>query len=345
MKIFKYILNGTLFYLFVAFGSVNAQSIERQVLASSGNTISNGTISLDQTLGEVIVGDVSNSAIFLTQGFHQTTVMVSIKINPKVYLQGPLSGSVMGDNLRSGNYLPITSPYADNATCNASVFNTGGTTGTGVVNDNIVDWMWIELRDANDNTNILASKSGLLQRDGDIVGTDGVSILEFDIAFGDYFIVVNHRNHLGIMTLNTVSLSDNLAVVDFTDANTPITYGTDAQTIFNVPTGFTAMWSGDANGDGVMNYLGALSEIPSIRFQVFNDPDNSFLGGPPSSTYASLGYNTTDLDMNGITKFSGVSTDVLIVRDNIFNNPSNSFLGGPPSSTYTFIQQLPEGGN
>ena len=127
--------------------------------------------------------------------------------------------------------------------------------------------------------------------------------------------------------------------------NNQITYGTDAQTTFGVPNGVVAMWAGDANGDGRLNYSGALSDVPSIRGQVFNDPDNSVFGGPPVASYQSEGYNGTDVNMNGFTVYSGATSDVLHVRNNIFNNPSNSVFGGPPTSTYVFIQQLPEGAN
>ena len=83
-----------------------------------------------------------------------------------------------------------------------------------------------------------------------------------------------------------------------------------------------------------------------IRSQVFNDPDNSVFGGPPTATYPSAGYFGTDADMDGVTcVFRSWTSDVQHIRNNIFNNPSNSVFGGPPTATYVFIQQLPEGAN
>ena len=323
----------------------HGQSIERQVIASSGNTISNSTVQLDFTLGEMIVGDVSNSNMMLNQGFHQGTIQVAITINPIVYLKGPLSGSLMNDDLRVKNYLPTTSPYSDNLTCNSSVFNTGGTSGSGLDNDNIVDWMWVELRDANNNTTAISSRSGLLQRDGDIVDIDGVSDLTFNVPSGDYFIVIKHRNHLGVMTDNTVSLNEVLTIVDFTDVNTPITFGTNAQAITVGTNNVFAMWSGDTSQDGKLNYLGANSDVSPVRSQVFGDPDNSVFGGPPVANYLSKGYFASDVNMDGFTAYLGVLSDVLDIRNNIFSHPSNSVFGGPPVATYIFTQQLPEGGN
>ena len=108
-----------------------------------------------------------------------------------------------------------------------------------------------------------------------------------------------------------------------------------------MPDGVVGMWAGDSNENGSLNYLGVLSEVPSIENQVFNDPSNSFLGGPPVGTYGSLGYNVNDVNMDGVTYYLGALSDALYVRDNIFNNPSNSFFGGPPVGTYTFNQQMP----
>ncbi len=261
-----------------------------------------------------------------------------------VLLQGaslnPNAGeeTLMRDDLRVTGGIPTTSPYADGRSVSVSVF---GVTG----NDAIVDWVWLELRDVGDSTVVLDSRSALLQRDGNVVDLDGVSTVEFAIAHGNYHVVVKHKNHLGIMTSNTVALSRLSTVVDFTNAASGITYGTDAQTSFGMPNGKLGMWGGDANADGRLNYSGALSDVPLIRNQVFNDPDNSVFGGPPVASYHSLGYHGTDVNMDNVTIYSGAASDVLNIRNNIFNNPSNSVFGGPPTSTYVFIQQLPEGGN
>jgi hypothetical protein len=208
----------------------------------------------------------------------------------------------------------------------------------------IVDWVYVELRDEVTNTLVVASTSALLQRDGDVVGVDGVSPLEFNIASANYYITIKHRNHLGVMSKDTILLDATAKTVDFTDGSIS-TFGTDGQTTFGMTGGKSGMWAGDSTGNGLVNYLGAQSEIPSIRLQVFSDPNNSVFGGPPVGTYQSGGYNATDINMDGFTVYSGATTDVLIVRDNIFNNPSNSVFGGPPVATYSFTQQLPEGTN
>lgn len=224
------------------------QSIERSVIASSGETISDGTVTLDFTIGEIATTTVSDGTVTLTQGFQQAEIQLAIQISPIVFLQGaytnPNTGeeSLMRDDLRiaSTPLIPTTSPY-DSTTCDASVFTTSGT-------DAIVDWILIELRDANDASNVLASQSALLQRDGDIVATDGSSAVSIEIASGDYYVAVKHRNHLGILTASTVSLSGTVTHLDLsTDMNT-VTGG--ALALRDMGNGIFAMYAGDVNTDG-----------------------------------------------------------------------------------------------
>lgn len=81
----------------------------------------------------------------------------------------------------------------------------------------------MELRDKTDNTQVVGSTSALLQLDGDIVNTDDVSDLEIGVRTNDYFVVVKHHNHLGIMSSITYSLTETTTSVNFTDSNNQIT--------------------------------------------------------------------------------------------------------------------------
>ena len=94
--------------------------------------------------------------------------------------------------------------------------------GNGVLNvtgnDAIVDWVFVELRDASNPATILKTRSGLVQRDGDVVeSSDGVTPLTFSGAAGSsYYVSVKHRHHLGVMTGSSILLTTSGSVVDFT---------------------------------------------------------------------------------------------------------------------------------
>lgn len=62
-------------------------------------------------------------------------------------------------------------------------------------------WMGVELRIRCTPTITVVRQAALVQRDGDIVSTDGTSPLSFtELGNGAYHVVVRHRNHLGVMT-------------------------------------------------------------------------------------------------------------------------------------------------
>ncbi|MEM9678733.1 MAG: BspA family leucine-rich repeat surface protein, partial [Bacteroidota bacterium] len=243
----------------------------------------------------------------------------SITLVPYVFLQGaalnPNTGeeNLMRDDLRVAGLIPTTSPYGDGATVDASVFNTTG-------QDAIVDWVFVELRDKNDNTQIVASSSALLQRDSDVLGTD-LFALTFNLPADNYYVVVKHRNHLGIMSASPISLFGSPLVVDFTDGSVP-TFGTDAQTTLGMPVGVQAMWAGDANSDSVVQYLGGFSDSTSILSFVLNDSGN-FLGLP---TYAVNAYSDYDIDMDGVTQYIGIDPELPFILQNVLSYPAN-FLG------------------
>ncbi len=176
-----------------------------------------------------------------------------IAIRPKVYLQGayinPNTGeeSLMRDDLREAGFISTTSPYADLITAATTIFTAGGTLGAGDISDDIVDWVWVELRNAADNTVVVEGKSALLQRDGDVVDIDGVSALRFTETAGDYYIAIAHRSHLGIITTNTVSLSNRTTVLDLTTDSSLINGGITSVVTVN---GVLSLISGDYDGNG-----------------------------------------------------------------------------------------------
>lgn len=62
--------------LLTTFGA-NAQSISNQVISAYGLSAANGTAQTDVTIGEPIVATVSDANNTLTQGFHQTNLIVT----------------------------------------------------------------------------------------------------------------------------------------------------------------------------------------------------------------------------------------------------------------------------
>ncbi|MEL6142811.1 MAG: hemagglutinin protein [Bacteroidota bacterium] len=240
-------------------------------------------------------------------------------------LQGPYNSttSLLNDNLREETLIPIKEPYASlgiqhlqgggNEEVRGSVFSTTG-------NDAIVDWIFIELRNKNDNTEVLATRSALLQRDGDVVDYDGVSPVRFvNSCPDDYYVVIRHRNHLGVMTANPISLEEEPGnAIDFTNPLLP-TWGTNAQREVN---GVRMLWSGDTNGDGVVRYNGASNDKNAILFLVGLFTPNDVVDG----------YYREDVRMDGSVRYNGANNDKNAILFNVGLFTPNNII----------TEQLPE---
>ncbi|HQZ42872.1 MAG TPA: hypothetical protein PK735_08295, partial [Flavobacteriales bacterium] len=225
----------------------------------------------------------------------------------------------MNDQLRTAGLIPLTEPYS---ALGYSHVNGGGETTTSAVltasgTNAIVDWVVVELRSTGNPSTVLATRSALVQRDGDVVDVDGTSPVTFNMAAGNYHIAIRHRNHLGCMSANALALSPTPTTLDLT---TPAatTWGTNARK--NV-SGTMVLWAGDCTGDGQVKYTGTGNDRDMILQAVG--------GVTPTATVA--GYRVEDLNMDGLVMYTGTGND----RDRILEN-----IGGTVP-TNVVVEQLP----
>ena len=184
-------------------------------------------------------------------------------------------------------------------------------------NNAIVDWVLVELRNSANSAQVLASRSALLQRDGDVVDVDGTSGVFFNRPPGSYFVAVRHRNHLGLMSASAVALTGTTISVNFTLSRT-LTFGTAARKDVS---GVQVMWAGNVVFDTQLKYAGTNND---------RDPILSRIGGVvPTATLA--GYFVEDVNLSGVVQYTGGGND----RDPILVN-----IGGVVP-TATRAQQLP----
>lgn len=227
----------------------------------------------------------------------------------------------MRDALRVAGVLPLQEPHTamgyvhagggGSETMAPAMLSTSGKNA-------IVDWVVVELRNAANPGQVVASKSALVQRDGDVVDVQGRSRLLFNVPAGNYKVAVRHRNHLGAMGLNNLALGANEAGLDLTLPGTA-TYGSNAQTILS--NGRRALWCGNAHHDGLVKYTGENND---------RDPVLTRVGGVvPTAT--AVGYHVEDVNLDGVVKYTGENND----RDPIL------ITVGGVVPTATRPQQLP----
>lgn len=234
------------------------------------------------------------------------------------------NGWSMRDDLRSEDLVPLNNPYGGSESTTAQVLSVTGENA-------IVDWVEIELHSANNPAQVMDARCALLQKDGDVVDVDGVSNVKFDANPGNYYVAVKHRNHLSVMTKNTVNLSEtNIPNVDFTSPDTE-TYGTHAQ---NNMGGVMALWAGNANGDSEILFQGDGNDLNEGFFTVLMHPDNS----NGMINYVAQGYHMADGDMNCQAIYQGNNNENNLVFFTIMSHPMNATA----SPNYILKEQMPD---
>jgi hypothetical protein len=272
----------------------------------------------------------------------------------------------MRDNLRVNpftgqNFIPVQDPYevptaytnvttkytkvAPQATHPEFKQVTDSATVFGVAGDNaIVDWVFVELRDKTNNTNVLATRAGLIQRDGDIVDVDGVSCLSFPaVPIDSYYVAIRHRSHLGTMTKFPQSAPTMQTLVDFTVPTTPL-YDNGVVSGFNftglsqksnVVGTYRAMWFGDWSADGKVKYDNPNDDQSVLLTEVRRYPGNTTRATNYDFAY---GYFQGDYDMNGKAKFDNPNDDLSFLKLQVQRYPLNTTRA---TNFDFFLQQLP----
>ena len=132
---------------------------------------------------------------------------------------------------------------------------------------------------------------------------DGSPVRFYGLNDGNYHVVVRHRNHLGVMTNDTVALSQVPTNLNFTDGSVT-TYGTDAQ---KLTSGVYSLWPGDVNGDKILRY----SDFGNDRILILQK-----IGGTDVLATTS-DYHSTDINMDGIIRYSDFGNDRIIILQSI----------------------------
>ncbi len=246
----------------------------------------------------------------------QTITVVSTltcSVSAHALLQAPVSSGSASGFVGGSGVFQLTDPYGHGTIASTNVLN-------GVGNASPVDWMLIQLRDPVQPQIIVAEQAVVLCVNGELVNAEGDAIINFpSVPVGQYYVVVDHYNHLGTMTESPIDLTS-LKTVDFTAVTTPLFDKGDAPTA--IQNGARVLWMGDTSGDNIIKYIGADNDRDPILVRIGgNVPTNTVQGNYPE-----------DVGLNGTVKYVGADND----RDPILIN-----IGG---SVPTNIRkaQLPE---
>ena len=255
----------------------------------------------------------------------------TLYLNAKVILQGAYVAvdALMVDSLRKYDYIPLTEPYSTLVPPYVHKAYGGGekVSGLPVFNqplnaDDIVDWIVIELRSLTDSTTVLATKTCLLQRDGDLVDLTGTGAVAIQgVGDANYILGIRHRNHLGIRTAASSALNNTVgALVNMTLIGTIFDDPSIAKplTPMKLITGtIYGMWSGDATFNGDVSFNGGGNDKNVVL---------SAVGGSAGSNNVIPGYHRADLNLNSVTSFNGSNNDKNVILANVTSADINTPL-------------------
>jgi hypothetical protein len=245
-----------------------------------------------------------------------------LEFTGKVFLQGAYN-TTTGNMNNTLNSLGILQTYAATQPYKTAPFNYPGTEVVGAgffaTHPYIVDWVLLELRNANLPANPIARKAAFVKQDGTLVDIDGTnSQITFPgIAAGYYYVTILHRNHLGIRTAAALDFSSGSASHDFTIE--PNNLFKNQNYLSSVKMGNAwVMRGGYTNTNPTVKYSGPGNDQNQIL--------NNKLGGSIALVLDNV-YAREDVNMNGNIKWSG--------PDNDQNFILNISLGGSISAIFT----------
>jgi len=180
---------------------------------------------------------------------------MDVELNLNVILEGPFNGFDMNTDLYSLGLIPLSQPFNSNP--GANWFYTGSES-VGSIPPNVVDWVLVELRDAESaiaahGSTTLLQQACFLLSDGSVVDLDGNSNLFFPgLTYTEgLFPVIWHRNHLGVISSDMVPRVGGTYTWDFSVTGGAFSNTGPGQK--DLGGGTFGMFSGDANGQQVID--------------------------------------------------------------------------------------------
>lgn len=220
----------------------------------------NGSYTITDANGTIISGgdfDNYDVHLFKTAGENNNANIVQAN----VLFQGAYEAGSMITALATNQILSLTQPFN---TLPWNYFGDEFVTDYDALPDNVVDWVLLELRDANNFASIVEQRAAFVQADGTIIDTDGITGVRFyNLVNGNaYQLVIRARNHLAIMSQYAINIPQ-LVAYNFAEAANVM--GGVSQVIS--VDGVYVCKAGDFNGNGIISfsdfnlYLNQVSDV------------------------------------------------------------------------------------
>jgi hypothetical protein len=184
-------------------------------------------IILRDTIGNYDTYQITSGGVFNPLNYDIVNYCTCTALDIKVLMEGPLNVStgLMKTVLNQRGLLPgqtpigmFSTPTPSGQPYNKAPWNYAGNETVATYDTTVVDWVLVTLRsDSASADSVVLRKAGLLHRDGRVSFVDNCWSLPFNKR---YFVVVEHRNHLGVMSPSgQLLLTGGVIRHDFTQFN------------------------------------------------------------------------------------------------------------------------------
>jgi hypothetical protein len=247
-------------------------------------------------------------------------------ITAKTFLRGAWNAGtgLMNTNLNTGGIIPLAQPY------NVAPFNYAGTESVAAIpNANVVDWVLLELRkpasglpaDATAAT-VIGRKAVFLLRDGSLADLNGTPIPLVTLnKQGASFIVVRHRNHLGVMSNSKPSNAAGTFANDFSLlASVYKSPSASSDPIVALPSSaLFGLWAGNANTNTSVN----AADVSVIKAAI---------------AASATGYVLTDINLSNSIN----AADASVAKGTIASSGSSSASRSTNGAVRPVVSSVPE---
>lgn len=150
-----------------------------------------------------------------------------------------------------------------------------------------IDWLLVSLRSSTDAASEVARTVTILQDDGTVTGLDGGYVRFSGVAPGSYYVVIDHWNHIPVMSADPVDFTSGPAGAVF-KGSLASAYTKGGDPMKDLGGGAFGMFACDINLDGL---------ITAPDFNVWNTATSEGATGYIPAD-CNLDGNTTALDFN-----------------------------------------------
>jgi len=238
-----------------------------------------------------------------------------LEVRARAILSGAYtSGGMMSTYINNSGYLPLLQPYT------GWPWSYQGMESLDSVPVNMVDWVLVELRDQQNI--VRGRRSAILMRDGSICDTNMQSYIRFPgLSQGNYYMVIDHRNHLPVMSALPVTFPTQ-GIYDFTDTLNYPPFGGGKYALQELAGGISGLIVGDINKDGIVKFSGPGNDRGLIIQRIIQE------GGTTAINATVDGYYPEDITMDGTVKYSGPGNDPSLIIQTIVGMTSSTAVVG-----------------